>query len=56
MSAQESTATCLSCKRTEMDVPLLKLQFTGKGIHICPQCLPVLIHHYDRLTEKIKTS
>jgi hypothetical protein len=29
------------------------LQFAGKQSHICPQCLPTLIHHPDKLTEAL---
>lgn len=45
--------TCLSCNRSEMDFPLLVLRLAGRETHICPQCLPALIHHPDRLTEKL---
>jgi hypothetical protein len=46
-------ATCLKCERSESDVPLVVLQFAGKQSHICPQCLPTLIHHPDKLTEAL---
>lgn len=35
---------CLNCKTSEKEKPLLVLEFQGKRIYICPQCLPVLIH------------
>ncbi len=44
---------CLSCGRTENDVPLIALSYTAGPLWICPQCLPVLIHHPDKLTGKI---
>jgi hypothetical protein len=46
-------ASCFSCNRTEVDVPLLRLQYSSREIHICPQCLPTLIHHYERLADKL---
>jgi hypothetical protein len=46
--------SCLSCGRTEKESPLLVVRVAGKTAHICPQCLPALIHHPDRLTEKIQ--
>jgi hypothetical protein len=52
MSNQRSVS-CFSCGRLETDVPLLVLRLAGRETHICPQCLPVLIHHPDRLTEKL---
>jgi hypothetical protein len=48
-----SPATCLSCGRPETDFPVLVLRLAGKEAYICPQCLPALIHHPDRLTAKL---
>jgi hypothetical protein len=48
-----SPAVCLSCGRSENDFPVLVLRLAGKETHICPQCLPALIHHPDRLTDKL---
>lgn len=45
--------TCLSCNRDEHETPLVILAFRGKEARICPQCLPVLIHHIERLEEKL---
>jgi hypothetical protein len=50
---QESSRACLSCGRTEEEIPLVALRYTSREAHICPQCLPVLIHHTDRLTEQL---
>ncbi len=44
---------CLNCGRTDQEVPLLALQFMGKGLWICPQCLPVLIHAPQKLAGKL---
>ena len=45
--------TCLNCARTEEQVPLLTMQFRGEQVHICPQCLPVLIHKPEKLADKL---
>jgi hypothetical protein len=45
--------TCLNCNRTEEQVPLLALTFKGEAKHICPQCLPLLIHKPQVLVEKL---
>ena len=45
--------TCLNCGKTDQQVPLLHLTFKGESKHICPQCLPVLIHKPQQLTEKL---
>ncbi len=41
--------TCINCRRTEQQIPLLELQFQDREVHICPQCLPILIHHPRKL-------
>jgi hypothetical protein len=53
MDGKETILTCFSCGRSEVDVPLLRLQYSSKELHICPQCLPTLIHHFDRLVDKL---
>ncbi|MFZ5879052.1 MAG: hypothetical protein ACOY0R_06765 [Chloroflexota bacterium] len=44
---------CLNCDRTEEQVPLLTLAIQGETKHICPQCLPLLIHKPQVLAEKL---
>jgi len=53
MTPTHPPALCLSCGRSEDDFPLLMLRLAGRETHICPQCLPALIHHPDRLAEKL---
>ena len=36
--------TCIKCKKSEIEVPLLQMHFNAREVFICPQCLPVLIH------------
>ena len=45
--------TCLNCNRTDEQVPLLALTFKGETKHICPQCLPTLIHKIHLLADKL---
>lgn len=40
---------CLNCGRSSDQAPLLQLKYTGNEKWICPQCLPILIHHPERL-------
>ncbi len=44
---------CLSCGRNDREVPLLTLSYSGSSSWICPQCLPVLIHHPEKLGDRI---
>ena len=51
---QQPTHQCLSCNRPETAVPLLALRYNGQEAWICSQCMPVLIHHPDRLIGKLE--
>jgi hypothetical protein len=44
---------CLNCGRADAEVPLVNLQYRGEAAWICPQCLPLLIHHPERLAGKL---
>ncbi len=44
---------CLNCGRSEADFPLVNLSYAGKAQWICTQCLPILIHHPERLADKL---
>ena len=46
-------SSCLNCGSSEIERPLLTLQFQGKELQICPQCLPILIHKPDQLADKL---
>lgn len=46
-------ATCLNCGSSEMDRPLLTLRFQGKEVHLCPECMPIMIHKPQQLIEKL---
>jgi hypothetical protein len=41
--------TCINCHRTEEQIPLIPLRFRQEELHICPQCVPVLIHKPEKL-------
>ena len=49
----QPSATCLNCGRSEAEFPVLVLRLAGREVFMCPQCLPALIHHPDRLTDKL---
>ena len=46
-------AVCLNCNVSEQERPLITLKFQEKELHICPQCLPNLIHKPQSLASKI---
>ncbi len=45
--------TCLVCEQSSQEIPLLVLEFQGQQYWICPQHLPILIHHPDQLVGKL---
>ena len=42
-------ASCLVCKRTSDEIPLIPFQYQGGDHFICPQHLPILIHDPAKL-------
>lgn len=44
---------CISCKKNDLEVPLLEFIFKGQHYTICPQCLPVLIHTPHKLAKAL---
>jgi hypothetical protein len=50
---QHQPASCLNCGRAETEFPVIVLRLAGQEHYICPQCLPALIHHPDRLTDRL---
>lgn len=45
--------SCFNCSRTDEETPLLTLIFKGEQVHICPQCLPILIHHPEQMKDHL---
>lgn len=35
---------CKLCECSETDRPLFEARFNGSSIHVCPKCMPTLIH------------
>ncbi len=52
----QSDVHCLSCNRTEHEVPLMAWRYQGRGLWICPDCLPQLIHRRAELADKLAPS
>lgn len=53
MTTTNTTANCLNCGRPETAIPLVSLRYNGDQAWICSQCLPVLIHHPQRLAGRL---
>ncbi|MCC7209068.1 MAG: hypothetical protein IT323_17285, partial [Anaerolineae bacterium] len=48
-STDSSAERCLNCGRSEADAPISVWRFQGRALHICSECLPVLIHERGKL-------
>lgn len=53
MNKQESKNTCLACGRDADAIPLIRLEYRGSNVWICPQHLPILIHDPAQLIGKL---
>jgi len=53
MEQSANTLHCLNCGRSEDEVPLVTLRYSGEARWICSQCFPLLIHHPERLSSKL---
>jgi hypothetical protein len=53
MGNPDVNSICIHCEVSEDDSPILRLRFKGEQFGICSSCLPVLIHHPERLTGRL---
>jgi hypothetical protein len=44
---------CIYCDQSDRTVPLLLFKYQGREYWICPQHLPILIHHPEQLAHKL---
>jgi len=54
MSEEKSVKKCLSCNRSENEIPLVTLSYSSKPAYICSYCLPLLIHHPEQLIGRLE--
>lgn len=54
MDSKSSTKNCLSCNRSENEIPLVTLTYSSKPAYICSFCLPLLIHQPQQLIGKLE--
>ena len=52
MSDQTQLHKCISCNRSEANIPLVSIRFSEIPSWICTQCLPTLIHRPEKLKSK----
>lgn len=49
----DENKTCLVCKKTEEEIPLVIMTYRGNELRICPQHIPLLIHEPHKLVGMI---
>ena len=53
MDKDDTATRCLNCHRPVGEVPLIPVLHRDGLAHICPQCLPVLIHEPQSIGSKL---
>lgn len=53
MDTKAQTAACFNCSKPESASPLICLRYAGRDLHVCPQCMPTLIHDTAALTARL---
>ncbi len=53
MTEYQPIPQCLACERDSDATPLIPLEYQGAKTWICPQHLPILIHHPSQLIGKL---
>jgi hypothetical protein len=48
-----NSPACIYCNLSDQDIPLLSFQYRNEPYWICPEHLPILIHHPDQLADKL---
>lgn len=44
---------CVLCGKSDKELPLIKLSYSGGNYFICPEHMPMLIHKPDALIGKL---
>ena len=47
---------CVGCSRGEDEVPLTEWRYQGDRFAVCPECLPLLIHHREQAMQRWRLS
>ena len=53
MSDEPAKKTCVACDRTSDETPVIRLEYRGEALWICPQHMPLLIHQPERLVGRL---
>ncbi|MCK5484409.1 MAG: hypothetical protein KAJ13_11920 [Gemmatimonadetes bacterium] len=49
----QAQRTCVACGRGSDEIPIVRIEYQGADIGICPQHLPMLIHDPTRLSGRL---
>ena len=53
MKQPNAEKACLACGRDDRATPLVRLDYQGAALWICPQHMPVLIHNPGELVGRL---
>ena len=53
MGQEESIERCINCAQSEMERPLIRLQYSRRAAWVCSGCMPVLIHQPQEMAQKL---
>ena len=51
--SKDQAQMCIACERGSDVTPLIRLEYRGEDLWICPQHLPVLIHNPGQLVGRL---
>lgn len=49
---KSAEVACVSCSRGEDLIPLTEWRYQGERFAVCPECMPLLIHHREQAIER----
>ncbi len=52
-AAKPTKKTCLACDQDSEQTPLIRLEFRGDPLWICPRHMPLLIHQPEQLIGRL---
>ncbi len=50
-----SEHVCFNCQRSEMEIPVLAWRYQGQMVWVCSECMPLLIHKWQQVAEKMQS-
>ena len=52
-AVSDAQSSCLACGESSDRIPIVRIEYQGRQIGICPRHLPILIHDPSRLAGRL---